>query len=78
MSNINSCDCKEHWMEIKNINGSKYLLSSKGRLYNFKLRRFISSTTRQGYIKSSEYFFSDKVHRMVYRYFNQICKKNSK
>ena len=69
MSDITLCDCKENWIEIKNNCGSKYLLSSKGRLYNEKTKRFISSKRKDNYVVVSK-FYSFYVHRLVYYYFN--------
>jgi len=71
MSDITLCDCEEHWMEIKNKNGSKYLLSSKGRLYSYKSGRFIGKKSIYGYI-IIRWDFSNCMHRLVYRYFNKI------
>jgi hypothetical protein len=72
MSNINLCDCEEHWMEIKNKKSNLYLLSSKGRLYSYQSGKYIGHNNKRGYVSSSSFFFSDKIHRLVYRYFNQI------
>jgi len=72
MSDINLCDCPEHWMEIKNKKGQLYLLSSKGRIYSYKSGKFIGKKNKKGYISGINNFFSMLVHRLVYRYFNQI------
>jgi len=74
MSNINLCDCEENWMEIKNKNNSKYLLSSKGRLYSYSRKKFIGveNNRKYIYIGGNSGFFSTKIHRLVYRYFYQI------
>ena len=72
MSNINLCDCEEHWMKIKNKYGSLYKLSLKGRLYSYKNKKYIGYVNKyNGYIDVSG-FFSCKIHRLVYRYFYQI------
>jgi len=75
MSNINLCECEEHWMEIKNNKGSKYLLSSKGRLYSYYSNDFICKINKKNnyvYLGGSSKFFSKLIHRLVFRYFNQI------
>ena len=70
MSNINLCDCEEHWIEIKNKYDSLYLLSSKGRLYSYKKFNFIEKINKDGYCIVG-CFFSTKIHRLVYQYFNK-------
>ena len=71
MSNINLCCCEENWIEIKNKKNNLYLLSSKGRLYSYNRCRFIGSNNNDNYIHITG-FFATKLHRLVYRYFNQI------
>jgi len=75
MSDITLCPCEEHWIEIKNKNGSKYLLSSKGRIYSYKKQKLIGSIMKKSdYIRigGNSGFFCNMLHRIVYRYFFQI------
>jgi len=65
MSDITLCPCEENWMEIKNKNGSKYLLSSKGRLYSYLYKRFIGKYNGN-YVGG---FDSNRMHRLVAKYF---------
>ena len=66
MSNINLCDCKENWMEIKNKN-NLYLLSSKGRVYSFRYYKMVGSKKKEsGYIKIGNFNYT---HRLVAKYF---------
>ena len=72
MSDINLCDCPEHWMEITNKKGKLYLLSSKGRLYSYHTKRFVGRIKKNGYIEHCGFFGGSSIHRLVYRYFYQI------
>ena len=73
MSDITLCPCEEHWIEIKNKNGNKYLLSSKGRIYSYYKQNFLSYNKNEEYIIiKHNIFFSKLIHRIIYRYFNQI------
>ena len=59
---MNFCNCDEEWIFIEN---DKYILSSKGRLFDINKNKFIGSNFR-GYISSSKF---GGFHRLVCKYF---------